>query len=116
MDHADSQRRCIIGAVDLDLLSVLLDDARFRLVQAEQHAHQRGFARAVFAQQCMDLSSAQLQRDVVVGDDAGELLGDVKHLDDIVSAHDSQPHFLYKLFAIIQCQAAKHKLLSFCTL
>ena len=105
-----------LGLLILTSCPFFLMIARFRLVQAEQHAHQRGFARAVFAQQCMDLSSAQLQRDVVVGDDAGELLGDVKHLDDIVSAHDSQPHFLYKLFAIIQCQAAKHKLLSFCTL
>ena len=69
---------------DGDLLAVLEDLTGFRLVQAEQHAHQRTFASAVFAQQGMYLALAQLQGDVVVGLDAGKLLGDVKHFDHIL--------------------------------
>ena len=53
----------------------------FRLIQAEQHTHQRTFARAVLAQQGVYLALAQLQGDIVVGLDAGKLLGDMEHLD-----------------------------------
>ena len=89
--HADAQGRGVVGVVDLHHFAVLADLALFRLVQAEQHAHQRGFARAVFAQQGVDLTPPQLKGDVVVGDDTGELFGDVQHLDDVLSLHDSGP-------------------------
>ena len=39
--HADTQVVCVVGVVDFDLYAVLLDDALFRLIQAEQNAHQR---------------------------------------------------------------------------
>ena len=32
----------------------------------------------------MDLALAQLQGDIIIGFDAGELLGDVQHFDDII--------------------------------
>ena len=82
--HADAQRRCVIGVVDLHRLAVFADLALLRLIQAEQDGHQRGLACAVFAQQGVDLTLAQLQGDVVVGLDAGKLLGDVKHFDHIL--------------------------------
>ena len=81
--HADAQRVGIVWILDLHLAAILFDHALFRLIQAEQHAHQRGFARAVFAQQRVDLALAQLQGDIVVGYDAGEALGDVQHLNGI---------------------------------
>ena len=84
--HADAQGVGVVGVADLDLLAVLLDDALLRLIQAEEHAHQRGFARAVFTQQRVDLALAQLQCDVVVGDDAGETLGNVQHFNGIFFA------------------------------
>ena len=81
--HADAERGGIIGVVDLDGLAVFADLARLRLVQAEEHAHERGFAGAVFTEQGVDLALFELQGDVVVGLDARELLGDVKHFDHI---------------------------------
>ena len=82
--HADAQCRCVVGVVDLHRLAVFPDLALLRLVQAEQDGHQRRFAGAVFAQQGVDLTLAQLQGDVVVGLNAGKLLGDVKHFDHIL--------------------------------
>ena len=82
--HADAQRRCVVGVVDLHRLAVFADLALLRLIQAEQDGHQCGLACAVFAQQGVDLTLAQLQGDVVVGLDAGKLLGDVKHFDHIL--------------------------------
>ena len=81
MHHADAERIGVVGVVDLDFFAVLFDDALFRLIEAEQNAHQRGLARAVLPQQRMDLALFQLQGDIVVGDDPGESLGDVQHLD-----------------------------------
>ena len=46
-----------------------------RLIQAKQNAHQRTFARAVFAQQGVYLAFAQLQGDIIVCLDPREFLG-----------------------------------------
>ena len=82
--HADVQRGGVVGIVDLNLFAVLLDDSGLGLIEAEEDAHQRRFSGAVLAEQGMDLALAQLQCDVVVRLDAGELLGDVKHFDYIL--------------------------------
>ena len=82
--HADMQCGGVVGVIDFDGFSILADLALLRLIQAKQHAHQRGLARAVFSQQRVDFAPPQLQRDVVVGLDAGEFLGDMKHLDHII--------------------------------
>ena len=79
--HADAQGVGVVGILDGYLHAVLFDDALLGLIQTEQHAHQRGFARAVFAQQGVDLTLLQLKRDVVVGDDTGKPLCDVQHFD-----------------------------------
>ena len=50
MHHADMQCRGIVGVPDLDHLTILFNDTLFRLVKAEQDAHQGGFSRTVFAQ------------------------------------------------------------------
>ena len=81
--HADAEVVGIVGVFDLDFLAILFDHALFRLIQAEQHAHQGGFACAVLTQQGVDLALLELQGNVVVGDDAGESLRDVKHLDRV---------------------------------
>ena len=82
--HADVKRRGVVGVVDRDLLAVLFDDTLFRLIQAEENAHQRGLARAVLSQQSEDLALFQLQGDVIVCLDSGEYLGNVEHLDHIL--------------------------------
>ena len=81
--HADAQCICIVGVVDLDLNTVFLDGAFLRLIQAEEHTHERGFSRAVFAEQGVNLTVLQLERDVIICDDAGEAFGDIQHLNRI---------------------------------
>ena len=83
--HTDTQGICIIGVFNGHLHAVLFDDALLSLVQAEQNAHQRRFARAVFAQQSMDLTLLQLKRDVVIGDDTGKPFCNVQHFNCIRS-------------------------------
>ena len=58
--HADAQCVGIVRVVDLDLLSVFPYRTLLRLIQTEQHTHQGGFTGAVFAQQGVDLTLAQL--------------------------------------------------------
>ena len=83
VDHADAERVGIVRVLDGHDLSILFDDALLGLVQTEEHAHERGFACAVFAQQGMDLALFELKRNVVVGDNTGESFGDVEHLNGI---------------------------------
>ena len=99
--HADAEGVGIVGIVDLDFLAVFFDDALLGLIQTEQNAHQGGFACAVLTQQGVDLAPFQLQGDVVVGDDAGKALRDVKHLDCVWTLQPYQPpYYLDYLFII----------------
>ena len=99
--HADAQIVGVVGVVDGHDLAVLADLPLLRLVQAEQNAHQRGFARAVFAQQGVDLTAAQLQGDVVIGDDARESLRYMEHLNDIWIVQANGPPLRYVSFIIL---------------
>ena len=97
--HSDTQGGRHIRVGDIDFFAVFANLACLRLIQAEQYAHQRGFTGAVFAQQSVDLAPAELQRDVVVGLDAWELLCDVKHFDHILgSIFHAATYFLSILF------------------
>ena len=97
-------RVCIVGVADGDLLAVLEDLTGLRLVQAEQHAHQRTFARTVLAQKGVYLALAQLQGDIIVCLDTREFLGNVEHLDHKIlcqSAHSpfvSNRHLYYSVY------------------
>ena len=91
MHHADAQRGGVVGIVDLHHLTVFLDFARLRLIQTEQHAHQGGFACAVLPQEGVDFPSSELECDIVVGDDTGEFLGNVKHFNDVFRFHSPHP-------------------------
>ena len=81
--HADAQRGGVIGVADGHRFAILPDFAFLRLIQAEKDAHQRRFARAVLTQQRVDFAVAQLEGDVVIGNDAGKALGDMQHFDGI---------------------------------
>ena len=72
--HADAQCVRVVGVANLHNLPVLGDFALFRLIHAEEHAHQGRFARAVFAQQRVDFALSELQGDIVVGDNPRKLL------------------------------------------
>ena len=91
--HADAEVVCVVRVLDRDDLAVFFNDALLRLIQTEQDAHQRGLARAVLAEQRVDLALFQLQGDVVVRDDAGEPLGDVQHLNRVWCSQVSCPPF-----------------------
>ena len=92
--HADAQCVGIVGVADGNLLAVFQDLALFRLIQAEQHAHQRTFARAVLAQKGVYLALAQLQGDIIVCLDTGEFLGNVEHLDHIILCQSAHSPFV----------------------
>jgi hypothetical protein len=79
MYHADAQRVGIQRPGNLFFFSSDFNDARF-----EQHAHERRFPCAVFAEKGVNLTLFQLQSDVVVGDDAGKFLRNIQHLDNII--------------------------------
>ena len=51
-------------------------------VEAGEDVHQRRLAGAVLAEQRVHLALAQVEVDVVVGDDPGEALGDAAQLED----------------------------------
>ena len=90
--HADALGDGHRGGGEIDLLSVDPDLARGGLLQAEQHLHQRGFARAVLAHQRVDLALADVEIHILVGGDAvGIHLGDPFHLNDIFFCHAGGP-------------------------
>ena len=98
--HADAQGRGVVGVVDLHNLAVLPDLARLRLVQTEQYAHQGGLARAVLSQKGVDLPPPELKCDVIVGDDTGELFGNVEHLNDVFRFHSPHPASSVKIILL----------------
>ena len=81
--HTDIQRCCIIRVINLDDLAVFLNDTFLRLIQTKQHAHQRRFTCTVFTKQCMDLAPLQLQRNVIICHNAGELFSDIEHFNNV---------------------------------
>ena len=101
MHHADAQTVRVVWILDLDLLPVFPDNALFRLVHAEQHAHQRGLSGAVFSQQRVDLAPLQLERDVVVCDNSRKALGDIQHFNGIWLFQLTALLLLYSVFIVL---------------
>ena len=91
--HADSQSVRVVGIVDLHDLPIFADHAAIRRIQAEEHAHQRGFPRTVLAKQRVDFSLFQLKGNMVVCADADEFLHDILHFNDIRQGHPSRIFF-----------------------
>ena len=89
--HADAEIVGVVRILDGYDLAVFFNGTLLRLVQAEQHRHERGFTGAVFTQQRVDFTLFELQRDIVVGDDAWEPFGDVQHFNGILSLQVKRP-------------------------
>ena len=70
------------GAADVDGLPVDEDVADIGLDDAGHDLDQGGLARAILAQERIDLAGHQLERDIVEGLDLTEALGDPTHLKD----------------------------------
>ena len=73
-------RRC--GGTPAERLAVEPDLALGRLLEAGEHAHQRGLAAAGRAEQREELALVDVERLVVDGDESAEALGDVAELDE----------------------------------
>ena len=65
--HADAECARLRRRFDLNFLSVPEDFTCVRLGYAVDHFHQRGFARAVFAQYGVNFTRCDGQADVVIG-------------------------------------------------
>src|SRR5206468_3640903 len=70
-----------------DGLAVQEDLPGVGLVEPVEDVHQRRLAGAVLAEERMHLAGGELEGDMVVGDDARELLGDPAQLQDEVLRH-----------------------------
>ena len=68
--HADAQGHRLLGRIDLLGLAVVDDGAPVRLLVAEQHFHQGGFAGAVLAHQGVYLAAAHAEGHVFIGQHA----------------------------------------------
>ena len=73
-NHADAQGAGLLRAADMHRLTLKQNAARVGLHRAINDFHQSGFARAVFAQDGVDLAWQHIQVDVVVGQHGGILL------------------------------------------
>ena len=81
VDHADAGCERVPRRVEPHGLAEQLDLSVVRAVEARQHVHQRGLARAVLAEERVHLSRGGLEVDVLVRDDAREALRDSPHRD-----------------------------------
>ncbi len=61
-------------------LAVDTDCALVRLVQPVEDFHQRAFARAILAEQRVNLARLDVEVNAVVGDQRAEAFGDAAHL------------------------------------
>ncbi len=79
--HAHAGSDCIARRVEINALTMNPDCAFAGLVEPGENIHKRGFARAVLAQQRMNFAALDGEIHLVVGNDAGEALGNTAHLD-----------------------------------
>jgi hypothetical protein len=79
--HADAAGDGVARVVEDGLLAVDRDGALVRLLHAVEDLHEGGLAGAVLAHQGVHGAAAHGDVDVVVGDDAGEALGDAAQFD-----------------------------------
>src|SRR5262249_44377121 len=79
--HADAGRDRVARAPEAPRMAVDQDLARVGLQQPVEHVHQGGLARAVLAEQGVDLAGLDDQIDLVVGDQIAEALRDAAQLE-----------------------------------
>ena len=91
--HSYSKVICDIRVSDVHDLAVLADLSLLRLVQAEENAHEGGFSGAVLTEQRMDLTSFELERYIVISNDARETFRYVEHLNGIRGIHCLVPPY-----------------------
>ena len=80
--HPDPALDRVLGRRERRLLPVEEDLPRVRVVEPVEDVHQRRLAGAVLAEQRMHLAGGDVEVDVVVGEHAGEALGDPAELEN----------------------------------
>jgi hypothetical protein len=80
VDHADAASYGVGGAGNPDRLPVQQDLPGVGPGQTVQDVHERRLAGAVLTQERVNLAPADVEIDMVVGDDARIALGDASHL------------------------------------
>ena len=94
LDHAERRRVRDFGAVDANFAAA----GRLR---AGQHLHQRRFAGAVFPDQSVHFTGANVEIDVLQRHDAWERLGDALHLEEWSAFCRQTGHWASKLHMIV---------------
>ena len=80
VDHADAALDRVRRTGDLNGLTVQQDLPLVGFGKAVEDVHERRLARAVLAEQRVDLAGTHIEVDVIVGDDARISLGHAAHL------------------------------------
>ena len=80
-DHADPGTDRGLAVGDLHRLAADQDLARIGLVEAVENGHQRGFARAILADDAVDRAARDADRDILVRLHRAEGLADAAQLD-----------------------------------
>src|ERR1700722_14966886 len=75
-NSADAQVEAFPRRTDPDRLSAHGNDAGVRLLQASENAYEGRFSRAVLAEQDVNLTGENVERHIIVGNDARESFGD----------------------------------------
>ena len=107
VDHADAGRDRIARVVHFNFFAVYQDIAGGGLEQAVELVHQRRFARAVFAENCVDLAFVDREVDAVIGREIAKFLDDIAHFNDgrvhvhILFCQSDRPLY-HKLFFTFQ--------------
>ena len=83
MHHADALADGRDGRMDTRRLPVQPDLAFVRQIEAVENLHQGGFARAVLAEQRVNLAGADVKGDVIAGEHPGKAFDDPGHLQGV---------------------------------
>ncbi len=76
MHHADARGDRVARAPTCDVASIHFDDARIGRIETAENAHQRGFARAVLADERVHFATRDLEIRSAIGTDSPERLFD----------------------------------------
>jgi hypothetical protein len=75
--HAEPELDRVRGRGDLRCSVVDLDRAPIGREQPVEHTHERALPRAIFADQRVCFARNEIERDIVIGNEAAEFFGDV---------------------------------------
>jgi hypothetical protein len=93
VNHTDAVLFAVFGRINGNLIAVDENTSAIGLINTRKHIHQRGLARAVFAQQRKNLAALDVKIDVAVRNDTAKRFCDVSHFNSVLICH-KVPSFL----------------------